>query len=725
MRQRAILVGTVVAWLLMATACGGTGASEHATGNPGIEASAEVDVTSALDAVEVPIASDDAVEVGDESDAGPWPPVGAGNYAAPPPESICTPDGWCWQSPSLPWLTFEAVAGSSVHDFWAVSEAGQALHVTGDARPWRLHRAADTTLLAAVSFGADDTWAVGEGGVVVHWDGSDWAPVASPGASTLRTLGGAGPDDLWTAVDEIHTRDEWTSERFARFVHWDGGAWTPEARAFQDVSVTSIRTDPAGTSWAVGDRTVWSGCTEPPLRSGVLLRFDGTMWDVAASVDGASFSDVWVNRADDVWLAGAEQLASDEAFEPIFGATVFRFDGLAVTPALRREGYAFVGLAADAAGLLDAVTSEGRVVHDVAGQPVDTSFAGDLTRLVSLGRLGDGTTVATGILGGLYLEGPTGWTGLQDPMTPPYPGDLLALSGSSAHDLWAVGGLASTWMASHATALHGVDGAWLGTSFPLVAVWHDVAALAPDDAWVVGTEGTEFEGPGAAAHWDGEAWTPFVVPFDQGLLRVAAGDAADAWALGNSHSLDGYPDGASVLHFDGATWTVDAVLGDVQLSAVGVTRDGQVWLAGYVFETGATVFFRRTGAMWGRVDGGLAGVLFDLVPAGEGGLLGAGGSCTGDNVCRPFVATYDRETWAAAPPIPDTSARMAYTAWARAPDDAFVVTDAGTYRLRRGAWAPFDPQNPLSASGLIGFGDELWVLTGSAQLHRTLTAGER
>lgn len=69
----------------------------------------------------------------------------------------------------------------------------------------------------------------------------------------------------------------------------------------------------------------------------------------------------------------------------------------------------------------------------------------------------------------------------------------------------------------------------------LRAAW----AVAPTDAWFVGTGGT-------VLHWDGAAWTVMHAPTDDDLDVVWASSATDVWVRGPS---------APLRHWDGASWT--------------------------------------------------------------------------------------------------------------------------------------------------------------------------
>lgn len=83
--------------------------------------------------------------------------------------------------------------------------------------------------------------------------------------------------------------------------------------------------------------------------------------------------------------------------------------------------------------------------------------------------------------------------------------------------------------------------------FPVGDQLSDVVAIAPDDAWAVGTR---YPASGGLAleslveRWNGNRWLRVEVPDVGPLAAVAASGPADVWAL----------NGARLIHYDGAEW---------------------------------------------------------------------------------------------------------------------------------------------------------------------------
>jgi hypothetical protein len=184
----------------------------------------------------------------------------------------------------------------------------------------------------------------------------------------------------------------------------------------------------------------------------------------------------------------------------------------------------------------------------------------------------------------------------QIPGAPAVHGWLNDVSASSATDAWAVGQsgkrtLAERWNGS----------AWRRVATPNPAgrrhkadVLYGVVAIAPDNAWAVGTYGS---GPRPLLlHWNGSAWRLQHVPRGAryaSLSAITAVSAHDIWAVGMTrHRL------TRTLHYDGARWrVVPAVNRGNQPMFVGVAAasSSDVWAVGY---SPATLVEHWNGHAW-------------------------------------------------------------------------------------------------------------------------------
>ncbi|HEX5043642.1 MAG TPA: fibronectin type III domain-containing protein [Candidatus Polarisedimenticolaceae bacterium] len=188
---------------------------------------------------------------------------------------------------------------------------------------------------------------------------------------------------------------------------------------------------------------------------------------------------------------------------------------------------------------------------------------GGANQLFAIGAISDRNLWAVGSVAGaplaLHWEG-SGWS-----VASPGPGSglstekLTGVSGTAAHDVWAVGdgrGIFSNQL--FATLRHWDGKRWTericragSDSNPPDgyegggpdAYLTGISAAAADDVWAVGVRGS---GP-MVLHWDGSAWTAVVHPRaypDAAVLRaVATSRGGTAWAVGLAIEVD--PSGAT------------------------------------------------------------------------------------------------------------------------------------------------------------------------------------
>jgi hypothetical protein len=134
-------------------------------------------------------------------------------------------------------------------------------------------------------------------------------------------------------------------------------------------------------------------------------------------------------------------------------------------------------------------------------------------------------------------------------------------------------------------------------------------------------------------HFNGRRWTGADAPGRGELASVVAVSATDVWAVG-----------ASVLHYDGATWTED---GSVRrrgvLAGVAAAAPNDVWAVGSDAETGRGIVQHWEGRVWdiiateGRTgaltaasalpDGTVWAVGYRETPRGRRTLVLEGGAC--------------------------------------------------------------------------------------------------
>jgi hypothetical protein len=177
------------------------------------------------------------------------------------------------------------------------------------------------------------------------------------------------------------------------------------------------------------------------------------------------------------------------------------------------------------------------------------------------------------------------------------------------------------------------------TPFPqggtfMTVVW----GRGPDDVWVA-------RGAGAPAifHWDGTAWTdrspPPVAPFGGFSGTGAFGAAAfwgassnDVWAAGEvSFPSGAVTSTAALMHWDGASWTLDPISTDPalaghQLTAAWGSSAQNVWAVGGI---NGPVVLRYDGHSWQQVDDPLFAGAFTSVWGTCGADVWVGGTVAG------------------------------------------------------------------------------------------------
>jgi hypothetical protein len=163
-------------------------------------------------------------------------------------------------------------------------------------------------------------------------------------------------------------------------------------------------------------------------------------------------------------------------------------------------------------------------------------------------------------------------------------GRLYGVSMASETDGWAVGGrFYEPANAAEPVAVRWNGQAWRGVDVP-VASWDweyltGVDVVAADDVWVVG--GGYFWQTGSSfatiLHWDGQSWTRLPVPISAHMHAVSMLSPTDGWALGGDEGSGTY----SVLYGNGRTWvSVPTPPAERSLWALAMVGDDG-WALGY------------------------------------------------------------------------------------------------------------------------------------------------
>jgi hypothetical protein len=176
--------------------------------------------------------------------------------------------------------------------------------------------------------------------------------------------------------------------------------------------------------------------------------------------------------------------------------------------------------------------------------------------------------------------------------SPSSTGALYGVSGTSSHDVWAVG---STFPVGSFIAKPLIEH-WDGTKWSVVRTptapateqLNAVVAIAPNDVFAVGGGGAGT--PELIEHFDGKAWSIVKSPTIQtgnALFGVSATSATDVWAVGEINAGVGSNTAPEALHFDGTAWTRVAVPAPPMspfgsgLASVTALAPNNVWAVGH------------------------------------------------------------------------------------------------------------------------------------------------
>jgi hypothetical protein len=255
-------------------------------------------------------------------------------------------DGEAWTVVPSPTLALGGqlfgVDARSPRDVWAVGDRG-APFVSGktliehwDGRAWRVVSSpnapagpgANGHLNAVLALSRDNAWAVGSHAaeftplqpLIEHWDGRRWQVVAASTGfldSTLRGLGGTGPENIWAVGDQIVKVGPDVVER-ALILHWDGSDWTevpapPEELGIgpaQPYALLAVAALSRRNAWAVG-RVAFSATATHTL----VLHWNGRAWkrvrSPQPSADFQTLNAIEAINAKKIWAVGSHVVQNE------------------------------------------------------------------------------------------------------------------------------------------------------------------------------------------------------------------------------------------------------------------------------------------------------------------------------------------------------------------------------------------------------------------------------
>ena len=171
-----------------------------------------------------------------------------------------------------------------------------------------------STLTGIAATSRSNAWAVGTStngtttqALVLRWNGTTWSQVASPSLScpagiSLNAVAATSSSNAW-AVGYCNT--DTASQTL--ILHWDGTTWSqvasPGPSCPPGVSLNGVAALSSSRAWAVGDCYASSGVQT------VILRWNGTAWKRVASPDpgsssGSALSAVAATSSTSAWAVG-------------------------------------------------------------------------------------------------------------------------------------------------------------------------------------------------------------------------------------------------------------------------------------------------------------------------------------------------------------------------------------------------------------------------------------
>jgi hypothetical protein len=312
----------------------------------------------------------------------------------------------------------------------------------------------------------------------------------------LLGLDAVASNDVWAVGSRPHF-----DEDIGLAEHWDGQAWTevptpdfgPLTGGFVAVSMSGPK-----DGWAVGSKGI-KGFRDRQL---VAEHWNGKKWTISHAPD-ASFNDIFTDVSaaapDDVWAVGAYSTGGTGRNNPL----TEHWDGQAWT----------------------IVPVPGVFPAGLDG--VEAISADDVW---AVGQTG-GVTLT------IHWDG-AGWTRVDSPNGGSAPAALTAISAAAPNDVWAVGTIdAGSPFPGRTLAIHWDGTKWSQVHSPSPSSGDDVGGVAafPGHAWMVGTYWPTATTPkGLTARFDGGRGRLVRVPGQTTLDDVAGVAMDDAWAVGSA-----------------------------------------------------------------------------------------------------------------------------------------------------------------------------------------------
>jgi Protein kinase domain len=183
-------------------------------------------------------------------------------------------------------------------------------------------------------------------------------------------------------------------------------------------------------------------------------------------------------------------------------------------------------------------------------------------------------------------------------------GSLTGVAATSADNAWAVGSTGSD-LSPKLLIAH-----WNGTSWKQTpssglpsGELRAVAATSASNAWAVGSTNS---GQSLILHWNGTSWKQVAAPTTPyalyNLAGVAAISATSAWTVGGGGPVTS--EGAATAYWNGRSWTLSHGISGAIMTGVTASSATSAWAVGGT-ASGRTVILYWNGQMWSGTAGQL------------------------------------------------------------------------------------------------------------------------
>lgn len=479
--------------------------------------------------------------------------------------------------------------------------------------------------------------------------------VASQELSIPRVYGvanafaGDRADDLWAAGTAIY--------------HFDGKKWEPSYQGW-GLELRQIFDGGSGCLWAVSDKNQ-------------LLHYDGKRWSRVNPGARAEVVAVWGSGPSDVWLM-------DQA------GSVFHLDG---TEWFEKEVTRPIGLKLNRGYVQNqrsvwAVGERGQVVH-WDGTRLIAHVTGSLANLYAIWGSSPDDVWVGGWDGALLHYSKNKWQRVAiDPQQ-----YLMSFAGTSANNIWAVGGTERRGKSNTGCILH-----WDGRKWTVVleSFREDLRTVWVRDAQHVVVAGSE----GVVLQFDGKVWSESSMGPAKSVSHVWGKSPTDLWAVGQ----DGL-----IAHFDGQRWDIKHSRPSEELMSIARLSATDAWAVG---EKGTMLHF--DGTEWVLVPSGTHEGLFAIAAHSPRAIWVLGGS---------QILFYDGARWSSQHSNGNSSFYHGGL-WVGSDHDVWAFSEKAVFHFDGKLWSPIVSKGsgsanfPESITGLwVRSAHDVWVI-GDDNLYR-------